>query len=811
MGVIKQGNRVRIGRSNLASHTSAIALVACLTMAGMPMRQVMAQTANAAVALDIPAQDLNSALVAFAGKAGVQLSYDPGSLQGLRSGAVSGSMSPAQALDRLLAGTGIAYSFSATNTVTLSAAASGVGGDTMLAPVRAGADAYAIDRPVDAGYKADRIITATKTDTPLLDVPQAVSVVTRAQIEDQAITNMAEALRYVPGLGYAQGEGNRDTPVIRGNSSTADFFIDGIRDDVQYFRDVYNIERVEFLKGPNAMIFGRGGVGGVVNRVTRQANWDEGREIRLEGGTQDHYRGTFDVDQPINDAVALRLTGLYQDSGSFRDGVDFQRWGLNPTASFKLGENTLLQVGYEHFHDERTADRGIPSFQGEPFSTKRSTFFGDPEQSPTWANVDSVNVAIEHDFGDGLSIRNRTRYAEYDKFYQNVFPGAVNGAGTSVQLQAYNNATARKNLINQTDVNYAFDTGPISHTLLAGVELGRQETDNLRNTGFFNNTSTSITVPTSNPNVSVPVTFRPNGTDANNHGVAKFVGIYLQDQVKISDMFQVVAGIRYDYFDMDFTNFNPPAGSPKPLNVTTTDNLWSPRFGLIFKPIETVSVYASYSLTYLPRSGEQLGSLNLTNAALAPERYTNYELGVKWDVTRAFQVSAAIYQLDRTNVLIPDPADVTKSILAGAQTSKGIELSASGNITEAWSIIASYAYQEGQFTKPISATVPEGNWLANLPRHNIAIWNRYDITSWLGAGVGVIHQTRRFAATDNLVDLPSYTRVDAAVYFNITDTMTAQVNIENLLGEKYFFNANSNNNISPGAPFTVKVGLGARF
>jgi catecholate siderophore receptor len=808
MGVFHQRTADRKG---VAVRASIIAMAISVIASGAPEQSALAQSASPVVSLDIPAQDLNGALQTFAATAGFQLSYDAAPLQGLRSNPVRGSLSPAQALDRLLAGTGITYSFTGPNLVRLTAAASGAAGDTMLAPVSAGADAYAIDRPVDVGYKADRIVTATKTDTPLLDVPQAVSVVTRAQIEDQAITNMAEALRYVPGLGYAQGEGNRDTPVIRGNSSTTDFFLDGIRDDVQYFRDVYNIERVEFLKGPNAMIFGRGGVGGVVNRVTRQANWDEGREIRLEGGTQDHYRGTFDVGQPVNDAVALRLTGLYQDSGSFRDGVDFQRWGLNPTASFKLGENTLLQVGYEHFHDERTADRGIPSFQGVPLDTRRSTFFGDPEQSPTWATVDSVNVAIEHDFGDGLSIRNRTRYAEYDKFYQNVFPGAVNGAGTTVQLQAYNNATARKNLINQTDLNYAFDTGSISHTLLAGVELGRQETDNLRNTGFFNNAGTSINVPVSDPNVSVPITFRLNGTDADNHGVAKFVGIYLQDQVKISEMFQVVAGIRYDYFDVDFTNFNPPAGSPSPLNVKTTDNLWSPRFGLIFKPAETVSIYASYTLTYLPRSGEQLGSLTLSNAALQPERYTNYELGLKWDITPAFQVSAAIYQLDRTNVLIPDPADATKSILAGAQTTKGIELSASGNITDAWSIIASYAYQEGEFTKPISATVPEGNWLANLPRHNIAIWNRYDITSWLGAGVGVTHQTRRFAATDNLVYLPSYTRVDAAVYFNITETITAQINMENLLGEKYFFNAHSNNNISPGAPFTVKVGLGARF
>jgi catecholate siderophore receptor len=305
--------------------------------------------------------------------------------------------------------------------------------------------------------------------------------------------------------------------------------------------------------------------------------------------------------------------------------------------------------------------------------------------------------------------------------------------------------------------------------------------------------------------VDADVFFRPSATDADHHGVAKFVGVYVQDQIEISPMFEAVLGIRYDNFDSFLHNNRTNQ------DFNANDDLFSPRASLIFKPIETLSLYASYSRTYLPRSGEQLASLNATNEALAPEKFDNYEIGAKWDVTSDLQLTAAIYQLDRTNVVIPDPNDPTVSILAGAQRSKGFELGGSGNITEDWSVIVAYAYTDGKFTKPISATVPAGSQLANLPKHNISVWNRYDVLDWLGVGVGVIHQTKRFAATDNAVTLPGFTRVDAALFFDITDTITAQVNMENLLGEHYYVNAHSNNNISPGAPFTISVTLGARF
>ncbi len=254
---------------------------------------------------------------------------------------------------------------------------------------------------VDAagGYGVGAVSSATKTMTSLRDVPQSVSVISRALIADQRMSSMADVTRYMPGVGFAQGEGNRDTPILRGNSTTSDFFVDGVRDDVQYFRDLYNVERVEALKGPNAMIFGRGGVGGVINRVTRQADWGRSREASLQAGSWNNKRVTADFGSGLSQVVALRATALYERSDSYRDGAGLERYGINPTAAFRLGPNTTLRAGYEYFHDERVADRGVSSFAGRPLVTDPGTFFGDPTQSPTDATVNLGSVTLEQRLG----------------------------------------------------------------------------------------------------------------------------------------------------------------------------------------------------------------------------------------------------------------------------------------------------------------------------------------------------------------------------------------------------------------------------
>ena len=660
------------------------------------------------------------------------------------------------------------------------------------------------------GGAADRVTnlsSATRTPTPLSDVPQAVSVVTSAMIAEQRMSSMADVVRFMPGVGMAQGEGNRDTPVFRGNSSTGDFFVDGVRDDVQYFRDVYNLERVEALKGPNAMIFGRGGAGGVINRVTRQADWRDTRELAAQFGSRENRRVTGDYGSAVNDTVAARITGLYERSDSYRNGVGVERYGVQPSVAVRLGASTVARASYEHFRDDRTADRGVPSFAGRPVVTDPETFFGDPRNSSSEATVNLFAAVVESDLTDRLRLRNRTGYGLYDKFYQNVFPGAVNAAGTLVSLSAYNNATDRTNLFNQTDLIARARTGGFNHTLMAGAEFGRQVTDNLRNTGYFTAFGPSVTTiqaPVEAPTVSVALAFRPGATDADNHGVATVAAAYVQDQIELTSNLQAVAGLRFDAFNLDFTNHRTGQA------LSSSDRLLSPRLGLIYKPVLPVSVYGSYSLTYMPRGGDQLSSLTLSNQALEPEQFRNYEVGVKWEAAPALSVTGAVYRLERGNVAVPDPADPTRSILVDAQRTSGVELEASGSLTPAWTVIAGYAYQDGEITRAISATAPAGAVLPMVPDHSVSFWSRYAFMPRWSAAVGVIHRTEVFTSTDNSVVLPGFTRVDAGLFFDVSSRIRAQVNVENLLDDRYFATAHSNNNITPGSPRAVRMSVTVR-
>jgi catecholate siderophore receptor len=659
-----------------------------------------------------------------------------------------------------------------------------------------------------AGYSVAAVTSATRTPTPLRNVPQAISVISSALIADQRMSSMADVARYMPGVGFAQGEGNRDTPILRGNSTTSDFFVDGVRDDVQYFRDVYNVDRVEALKGPNAMIFGRGGVGGVINRVTRQAEWGQEREASLQLGSWNNRRFTADIGKGLNDTIAVRATTVYEDSDSYRAGGGLERYGFNPSAAFRIGPNTSLRASYEYFHDERVADRGITSFNGAPVRTDPETFFGDPNQSAATATVNLFSSLVEHRLGTRATLRNRLSYGDYDKFYQNVFPGVVNSAGTTVSISAYNNATTRQNLFNQTDLILTTRVGRFGHTVLVGTEFGRQETDNFRQTGFFSSLGANVTTfaaPLSAPTISMPLTFRQNSTDADNHGLVTVAAAYVQDQLVLSEHLETVVGLRFERFNADVTNDRTAT------SYTSQDNLASPRVGVIYKPIPVLSVYGSYSLSYLPRAGEQLSSLSLTNQALDPEVFRNYEVGAKWDVARALFVSAALYRLDRGNVVVPDPTDPAVSVLVDAQQTKGLELEVNGNLTRPWSIAGGYAYQDGVITRSISATAQAGAVLAQLPKHSLSLWNRYQLTSRLAAGVGVLHRSQVFTSSDNLVVVPAWTRLDAALYYNLSTALRAQVNVENLFDELYYPNAHSNTNITPGSPRGVRFALTTHF
>lgn len=659
------------------------------------------------------------------------------------------------------------------------------------------------------GYLAKRTSTATKTDTPLIDTPQSVTVVTQQQIRDQNFQSIGEAIRYVPGVIPHQGEGNRDDVVIRGQRSNADFFVNGIRDDVQYFRDLYNAQRIEVLKGPNAMVFGRGGGGGIINRVLKEADGIPTREIVLQGGQYWNKRVAIDAGDKINENVAFRLNGVFEDTATYRDFVDIRRYGVNPTMTFLLGPATTLKLSYEYFHDERTSDRGIPSQFGRPYRYREntSTFFGNPFDSFNRVDANIATAVLDHAFESGVTMHSQLRFADYQKFYQNIYPGgAVNNAGTRVNLSAYNNQTDRTNYFNQNDFTYKFATGPLKHTLLGGFELGYQEGLSYRQDGFFASTGTqTLVVNPLSPVSRVPVTFRNIASGANSTYDLGLAAVYAQDQIEVDEHLQFIGGLRYDHFDF--------AARDRRTRVEQAriDDLVSPRAGVVVKPLANLAFYGSYSVSYLPSSGDQFGSLSAGLAIAQPEKFVNAEIGVKYDVTPALQVTGALYNLDRTNQRLADPNNAGFFILSGATNAKGAEIGINGYVTEGWQAAGGYSFTDARIVSATSTTIVAGNTVGLVPFNTFTLWNKFDVTREFAIGIGYINQTHTYASSDNTVRLPGFSRVDLGLFYRVNDFVRAQVNIENVFDRRYIATADANNNITPGAPRLVRFQIVANF
>lgn len=654
------------------------------------------------------------------------------------------------------------------------------------------------------GYVAANSVTATKTDTPLLDIPQSINVVTREQLDDQAHHSLSDVLRYVAGTTVGQGEGNRDQITLRGQNTTADFFLDGVRDDVQYYRGIYNIERVEILKGPYALIFGRGGGGGIINRVQKSPKTD----IFYAGQASVNSFGAFDIsadlNAPLNDVAAVRLNAVYENLDSNRDFVGGERYAWNPYLAFKLGADWNLGLSYEYVHDDRTTDRGVPSIAtvtgqpNTPLRGYRDQFFGIPNVNRTKLEAQIGKLRLDGQLAENLQFNGTLLYGHYDKIYDNVFAnGPATGQNGTVVLAAYSDPTKRTNFITQGNLVWDVQTGPLAHKILVGIEYGDQKSKNRRTNGTLSNASFNLANP-----IFPTVVFNVPARDTISE--VMFFSAYVQDQISIGEHFDIVGGLRYDRFDIEGVDQFPLIDRP----FARKDTKVSPRLGLIFKPVESVSIYGSYSQSFLPRSGDQFLSLSTTQENLAPEKFTNYELGAKWDVRPNLNLTFALFQLDRSNATTPDPQNPLTTINVGKTTTKGLELSVAGRITPKWQVHGGYSYQDA---------VLAGNDLVRLgqvPKHQANLWNRYEFSGRLAAGVGIIHQSSQFAAIRTAASttrLPAFTRVDAAVYFNLSDAIEMQVNLENLFDAAYFSDAHNNNNISTGAPINGRLTIRAKF
>lgn len=667
------------------------------------------------------------------------------------------------------------------------------------------------------GYRTENTSSATKTNTPLINIPQAITVLTRDQIDDQAIRSVADLVRYVPGISAGQGEGNRDQITLRGNNSTADFFVDGLRDDVQYFRSFYNVDRVEVLKGPNATIFGRGGGGGVFNRVTKSPVLDSNAATaELTGDTFGSWAVTGDVNVDLGGA-AFRLNSFYEELDNHRDFYEGARYAVNPVIGTELAGGIKLQLGYEHVGDTRVTDRGVPSFAGRPLDGFRDTFFGVPGINHTTFEANVVHARAEAPLTDRLTVNGQLLYGDYNKSYTNAFAAtavtvdATTGART-LGVEAYSDLTQRENFIAQGNAEWRASTGGIDHVVLFGGEYTRQSSGNARRNGFFDPAAPltaanrRATVTLRDPFIIPSFSFIAGPAGNSNRSTRSTLNqasVYLQDQISIGDHVDVIAGLRYDRTELRVTNVFTAE------QFQRSDDLWSPRFGLVLKPVANASLYGSYTRSYLPQAGDQFLSLTASLAALAPERFDNYELGAKWDITPALQATVAIYRLDRANTRAtgPTPGSIA---LTGSQRSEGVELGLTGNLTKRWQTSLGYAYTEADITST-TVNAPAGRQVAQVPRHQFSLWNRYQLLDRVGVGVGVYHQASQFTTISNAVTLPAYTRLDLALFVKLTDRIDAQINVENVTNETYFPVAHNDVNISTGAPTSARFTIRSRF
>ena len=649
-------------------------------------------------------------------------------------------------------------------------------------------------------------VNALKTPVPVLDVPQTVSIVTDDDIRKQGFRQIGDIVRYTPGVNTSQGEGHRDAVVFRGVRSTADFFQDGVRDDVQYYRSLYNVEQVEILRGPNALLFGRGGTGGVINRVSKKAVLGE------QFGSVDFGMDTFgandlalDYNMQSGDNSAFRFMMHSDALENHRDHYDGDRLGINPTLKLQLSDKTTLDLSYEHADHERYIDRGIPTENGEPVKRFEKITFGDPHgDNLTTLEGDILRATLSTEFSDTRKGNLSIVSSEFEKMYKNYYASGYTAGATVVTMDGYLDPTKRENTIITGNLVNEIQMGSATHTILVGAEMIDTTNNNHRYNTFWSTTSDDNEVF----NISRPMDFTVNsaGVATSNDFTAdlksktksdiEVTSVYIQDQIDVSDNLKVMIGGRHDTFDITVTDIKNGTAQSR------EDKEFSPRAGIIYKPKENVSWYYSYSESFLPRSGEQFKSLSASSAALDPDVYESTEVGVKVALNDGLSLTAAYFDSEQT-VATKDSVTGETNEIVGLQVD-GLELEVKGKVTDKMSVVFGYTSMDGKTSS--------GGEPREIPDTMLSLFATYEVSDKFGWALGMAKQGESNISNNKpgLV-LPEYTRVDLGAYYQIADDLSVQMNIENLTDELYFPHSHSTHQASVGEPFNMRISIRKTF
>ena len=650
-----------------------------------------------------------------------------------------------------------------------------------------------------------------KVPTPVRDIPQSITIINRPLMEAQSASSLVDALRYVPGITISAGEGGQigDNINLRGFSARTDLFLDGIRDRGQARRDTFFLDSIEVLKGPSSMLFGRGSTGGVINQVTKRPTLVPLAEATVTLGTDNYRRATLDVNRPLSDTSAFRISALAHDADSTRDEVESKRLGIAPSLSFGIGTPTEVRFFALVERNRDLPDYGFPlvAVNGpgsvrKPIEAPADRFYGYLDDHFD-QNIGLFGATIQHKLSSHLTLRNQTQFGRNTTDARPTPLGAVTviGGGTPSHATPLGRMEAARqdrdrnvtdsSLVNQTDLIARVEAGGVRHTITTGIELAIDKSDTDRNTWVPTNVPINLGNPVNGTRPGAPFLSRTTDTSADS------IGAYVNDQMEIGRRWKIVGGLRWDRFNADTTQLDYDASGAvtSASALSKLDRMWSTRAGIIYQPTDFQSYYVSYGTSFNP-SAEAI-SQSATTANLDPEKNRSYEAGAKWDLLGGnVLLNAALFRIEKTNARTPDPLTGAQ-VLAGEVRVDGAELGVVGRITPAWQVFGGYTYLDGEIVKSpqigtgADAGIPaEGKTFPNTPRHSASLWSTYLFPGGWEAGAGLVHVSKWYLNNFETALTDGYTRADATLAYH-QRRYDVRLSLLNVTDEQYFDTASA--------------------
>ncbi|MCL9802746.1 TonB-dependent siderophore receptor [Pseudomonas sp. AKS31] len=731
---------------------------------------------------------------------------------------------------------------------------------------KAAGNAIALDATAITGEAQDSTsyqvekASSPKYTAPLVDTPRSVTVIPQQVLKDTGALNMQDALRTVPGITFGAGEGGNpqgDRPFIRGFDAQGDTYLDGVRDTGSQSREIFAVENIEVSKGPNSAIGGRGAAGGSINLVSKKAHLGNSFDGGFTWGSDQTQRYTLDGNYQFSDTAAGRLNLMSHESNvAGRDKVDYDRWGIAPSLAFGLGTDTRVNLDYYHLESNDTPDSGIPytiptggsaartkSNPDKPYAGgDHSNFYG-LDRDFRKGRTDTATFAIEHDLSDSLTIKNTLRHGTSMQDYILTQPddskGNVNNG--SLWRRANTRVSNTETTTNQTDLFGNFYVAGFKNSFSTGVEYTREES---QKSSYNVNTDTTPRTPGNASNNCTPSMIgassgynctslsNPNPNDPWNGAISRnYAGtdtqantyaLYVFDTLELSEQWLVNMGLRYDHFDTDYKTYN--AAGRTTSKGDDTSEFVTGQFGVVYKPAENGSIYASYATSATPpgntlgegQEGNPLGgtpdrSGNLLSSDMEPETTKNYEIGTKWDLLNdRLSLTADVFRTEKENARVQ--VDTTSYENAGKTRVQGVELSASGKITDKWQVFAGYAFMDSeQVDGGPMGRANDGNELPNTPKNSASLWTTYQVTPKLTIGGGAFYVDDVYGSVANTTMVDSYVRYDAMAAYKLTKNVDLQLNVQNLTNETYYDKAFSTHFANQAAGRTALLSTNFHF